>query len=90
MYGFSPQRTQWVERRGVACTASVQIQSLAWELPYATGATIKNKTKQNKNKKLSLRNSLEGGRGKVKTHICLTLKSMSHDSSMLPHNTEMW
>ena len=45
--GLIPNPAQWVKESGVAttaayATAAAQIQSLAWELPYATGVTIKN------------------------------------------------
>ena len=32
---------QWVKGSGVAAAAMAQIQSLAWELPYATDVVIK-------------------------------------------------
>ena len=43
---MSPNLVQWVKGSGVAAaaaqvTATAQIHSLAWELPYATGAAIK-------------------------------------------------
>ena len=48
--GSIPGPVQWVKGSGVApavaeITAVVQTHSLAWELPYATGVTIKWKKK---------------------------------------------
>ena len=44
--GLIPGPAQWVKGSGIAAaagwiTAVAQIQSLAWEFPYATGEAIK-------------------------------------------------
>ena len=49
--GFIPSLMQWVKGSGIAIVAAqvetvAQIQSLAWELRYATGAAIKIKKKE--------------------------------------------
>ena len=51
--GSIPSPSQWVKGSSIATavaqvTAATQIQSPAQELPYAVGAAIKIKTKQNK------------------------------------------
>ena len=50
--GSIPDLAQWVKVSDVATvvaqvTAAVQVQSLAWELPYATGTAIKTHTHTN-------------------------------------------
>ena len=47
--GLIPGLAQWVKGSSVA-TAAAQIQSMAWELPYAAVNAAINKTKQNKTK----------------------------------------
>ena len=46
--GSIPSLLQWVKGSGIGAavswvTAAAQIQSLAWEIPYAAGAAIKKK-----------------------------------------------
>ena len=43
--GSIPGKVQWVKGYGVG-PAVAQIQSLAWELPYAVGMVIKKKKKK--------------------------------------------
>ena len=51
--GLIPSPMQWVKGSSIVAavdvvkvTAAVQIQSLAWGLPYAVGSTIKKKRKK--------------------------------------------
>ena len=51
--GSIPSLLQWVKGSGIAAavawvTAAAQIQSLAWEIPYAAGAAIKKKREREK------------------------------------------
>ena len=51
--GSIPSLLQWVKGSGIGAavswvTAAAQIQSLAWEIPYAAGAAIKKKREREK------------------------------------------
>ena len=51
--GSIPSLVQWVKGSGIGAavswvTAAAQIQSLAWEIPYAAGAAIKKKEREKK------------------------------------------
>ena len=53
--------------------AAVLIRSLAWELPYAVGAALKNKTKQNKKRKKE-----KGEKKKEEVLLSMALRPRCH------------
>ena len=68
----SDSQFPWLWHRSAA---AVLIQPLAWELPYASGVALKNKTKQ--------KDSLESFPKELNAEFALTSKGVSHVSQSM-------